>query len=126
MLVDGRNIDCLIERDGSSTVVQLLGERVVLDVEDERERAAAAVAGHKGGAGQLIEAAMPGVVVDLQVAEGDSVTAGSTVVVLEAMKMQNPMHAEADGVVSKVHVEVGQAVSSGQLLVEIDPPGESA
>ncbi|MEO0479966.1 MAG: biotin/lipoyl-containing protein [Planctomycetota bacterium] len=126
LLVDGRNIDCLIERAGSSTVVQLLGERVVLEVEDERERAAAAVAGHKGGLGQLIEAAMPGVVVDIQCAEGDTVVAGSTIVILEAMKMQNPMHVEADGVVSKVHVEVGQAVSAGELLIEIDPPEESS
>ena len=47
-------------QDSEGVLWLLLGERVVLDVEDERERAAAAVAGHKGGAGQLIEAAMPG------------------------------------------------------------------
>ena len=122
LIVDGECFDCLIDRQQGRSVVQLRGERVVVDVEDERERAAQAVAASKGGGKQVLEAAMPGVVVAVKVAEGDVVEAGQTVAVLEAMKMQNPLQAEAPGVVAKVHCAVGDAVSGGAVLVEIDPP----
>ena len=49
-------------------------------------------------------------------------SAGEVVVVLEAMKMQNPLGADADGVVSAVHVATGDTVSAGAVLVEVDPP----
>ena len=66
-LVDGRSFDCLLEREQGTTVVQLLGERVVVAIQDERELAAQRVAGHKGGGRRAIEAVMPGVVVDVKV-----------------------------------------------------------
>ena len=65
---------------------------------------------------------MPGIVVEVRVAVGDQVVAGQTLAVLEAMKMQNPMQAEADGVVRRVLVEAGQAVAGGALLLEIEAP----
>jgi acetyl-CoA carboxylase biotin carboxyl carrier protein len=52
--------------------------------------------------------------------EGDQVGAGDVLAVLESMKMEIPVYAEAPGFVSKVLVEVGQIVQEGDPLIEID------
>ena len=97
-----------------------LGERFVVHVEDERERAAHAVAGHKVGGRRELRAAMPGIVVDIKVAEGDAVEEGQTLVVLEAMKMQNPLQAESSGRILRVACKKGEAVTAGALLLEME------
>ena len=120
LLVDGQSLDVILERADGGMIVQCRGERIAVEVLDERERLSRAVASaHKGGP-QPLRAAMPGVVVDVRVGEGDRVAGGQTVVVLEAMKMQNPLQADAAGVVKRVHVAKGQAVAAGALLVEIE------
>jgi biotin carboxyl carrier protein len=124
-VVDGRSFDCLLEREQGTTVVQLLGERVVVAVQDERELAAQRVAGHKGGGRRAIEAVMPGVVVDVKVAEGDVVEDGQTLCILEAMKMQNPIPADGRAVVARVAVKAGDVVAGGDLLVELDDAPDS-
>jgi biotin carboxyl carrier protein len=62
---------------------------------------------------------MPGRVVGIAVAEGDAVVAGQALLVLEAMKMQNEIQAETDGVVRKIHVTAGENVEGDDLLVEL-------
>jgi biotin carboxyl carrier protein len=57
------------------------------------------------------------------VAEGDAVTAGQPVCVLEAMKMENNIMSEIDGTVKSVKVEVGQTVGAGDIVVVIEPAG---
>ena len=69
---------------------------------------------------EQVTAYMPGRVVSVLVAEGDAVRAGQGVIVLEAMKMQNEIQAEHDGVVKRVCVEPGQAVEGGDLLFELE------
>lgn len=123
-LVDGRSFDCLLEREQGTTVVQLLGERVVVAIQDERELAAQRVAGHKSGGRRAIEAVMPGVVVDVKVAEGDIVEDGQTLCILEAMKMQNPIPADGRAVVARVAVKPGDVVAGGDLLIELDDAPE--
>ncbi len=89
-------------------------------------RALAAGGNRKGGGARsmkLVRAAMPGIIVEVRVSEGDLVTAGQVLLVLEAMKMQNEISATADAVVKKVHVEAGASVAGGAKLVEFsDPP----
>ena len=63
---------------------------------------------------------MPGLVVRVDVEPGHRVEAGQGVVIIEAMKMENELKAEADGVVSRVLVEQGQAVEKGAVLVEFE------
>ncbi|MBI5879271.1 MAG: biotin/lipoyl-binding protein [Chloroflexi bacterium] len=83
------------------------------------ERSGSRRAQAAGGAGDLT-AQMPGQVVAVHVAEGDMVTHGQTLVVLEAMKMEMRVVAPRAGTVQKVLVSVGQVVERGQVLVELD------
>lgn len=69
-------------------------------------------------------APMPGKVVKLLVSEGQSVNAGDTLVVLEAMKMEHTVKAPADGVVTRLPVAEGEQVDSDALLVIVDPRSE--
>ncbi len=124
LLVDGQSHDVLVDTAGGVTQVQLGGELLKVEVQDERERTASAVAGHRGSGRQEIRAVMPGVVVDLVCQEGDVVEDGQTLLVLEAMKMQNPITAEAPGRVQKIHARKGEAVAGGALLVEVVPVEE--
>ena len=64
-----------------------------------------------------VRAPMPGLVLRVPVAEGDEVAAGQTLLVLEAMKMENAVKAPAAGTVQAVAVSEGQAVEKGALLV---------
>jgi pyruvate carboxylase subunit B len=120
LLVDGRSYDVLADVQRDQVVLQLLGERFVVQVEDERERAAHAAAGHHHGGHRELRAAMPGIVVDLRVRVGDHVEEGQTLVVLEAMKMQNPLAAMAAGRVTRVLCKQGDAVAAGALLIETE------
>lgn len=120
LLVDGRSADVVIDRFDGGARVQLRGEVIKVLVEDERERTAHEVAGAKAGGKRTVTASMPGVVVDVLVAEGDTVEDGQTLLVLEAMKMQNPIQAEGAGTVAKLHVEQGQALAAGAALVDLD------
>ncbi len=67
-----------------------------------------------------VTAYMPGRVVAVLVGEGDAVRAGQGVLVLEAMKMQNEIQAEHDGVVKRVLVAAGEAVEGGDVLFEME------
>ena len=81
--------------------------------------AAAAPAKGEAGAGTPVKAPLPGVVTKVLVANGQSVKKGDTVVVLEAMKMENNITAESDGTVSGVCCAVGDSVMEGTTLVTI-------
>ena len=71
------------------------------------------------GAGAPVKAPLPGVVTKVLVANGQSVKKGDTVVVLEAMKMENNITAECDGTVSGVCCAAGDSVMEGTTLVTI-------
>lgn len=73
------------------------------------------------GADGKLRAPLPGAVVDVMVAEGDTVQKGDKLVILEAMKMQTVLVAPYDGVVSKVSVQKGSQVQDSEILVEVDP-----
>ncbi|HVT18427.1 MAG TPA: biotin/lipoyl-containing protein [Thermoanaerobaculia bacterium] len=78
-------------------------------------------AGGKAGARRRrVTAYMPGRVVAVLAAEGEAVTAGQGVVVLEAMKMQNEIQAEQDGILARVLVQPGQSVDGGDPLFELE------
>ena len=71
-------------------------------------------------AAKAVVSPLPGVVVDVKVAACDVVKAGQTVAVLEAMKMENDILAECDGVVASVDVKNGDSVLEGAVLLTIN------
>jgi pyruvate carboxylase subunit B len=98
------------------------GYRFEAEALDERRRAlrdlTGAAAGPSGPA--PIVAPMPGLIVRINVAAGDTVEAGQGVVVMEAMKMENELRATAAGKVRSVDVTPGTAVEKGALLVSLE------
>ena len=63
---------------------------------------------------------MPGTILKVNVKEGDTVKAGDSVVILEAMKMENDITAPKDGVVKKLFVNEKQTVAKGEALFEVE------
>ena len=82
---------------------------------------AAPAAAPKAAAGAVtVKAPMPGNILDVKVKAGDSVKAGDTLLILEAMKMENEILAPQDGTVASVNVNKGDTVNSGDVLVSMN------
>jgi biotin carboxyl carrier protein len=98
------------------------GERWEVEVMDERTRYIRSLTGGSTGAGGggTLKAPMPGLVLRVQVTPGQNVAAGTGVIVLEAMKMENELKAAGTGVVRSVRVSAGEAVEKGQVLIEFE------
>lgn len=75
--------------------------------------------GSPSGVAQFLKAPLPGNILSIMVKEGDSVEKGQKLLVYEAMKMENDILAEGNGIVSKIHVNVGDTVLQGDMLIEI-------
>lgn len=71
------------------------------------------------GKGTPVKAPLPGVITSIEVAVGDAVKKGQTVIVLEAMKMQNNINAENDGTVTSITVSKGDSVMEGTVMMTI-------
>ncbi|KQS14356.1 acetyl-/propionyl-CoA carboxylase subunit alpha [Curtobacterium sp. Leaf183] len=83
------------------------------------KRRSSAVRGGLTSSGAAVTSPMQATVVKLAVAEGDTVVKGDLLVVLEAMKMEQPVQAHKDGVVTGLNAPVGQTISSGHVLLEL-------
>ena len=127
------------EVDGSVAEVEVNGTPFKVEFEKPIKKAAAPVAkpaaksaapaaaaapvakpaAPAGGAGTTVSSPLPGVILDVCVKEGDAVKRGQTVMVLEAMKMENAIEATADGTVTAIKVGKGDSVLEGAPLVII-------
>lgn len=67
-----------------------------------------------------INAPMPGIILEVNVSEGDEVKKGDFLCVLEAMKMENTLTAPRDGIVKSVNIAKGETVDKGKLLIELE------
>ena len=103
--------------------VSIDGHRFTVEALDERARVIRELssAGRKVVAPAHLMAPMPGLVVRVNVKEGDQVRPGQGLVVMEAMKMENELRATAPAVVKRVAVAAGSAVEKGALLLEMEP-----
>ena len=98
------------------------GDRWEVEVLDERTRhlRSLTTAGDRARVPATLRAPMPGLVVRVMVETGQKVAAGTGLVVLEAMKMENELKAPAAGTVSLIRTQAGAAVEKGQVLVEFE------
>ncbi|MBR5076124.1 MAG: acetyl-CoA carboxylase biotin carboxyl carrier protein subunit, partial [Bacteroidales bacterium] len=80
---------------------------------------AAAAAPKPAGAGKKIESPLPGVIISVDVKEGQAVKRGQKVAVIEAMKMENEILADVDGTITAIHVKQGDSVLEGADIVTI-------
>ena len=123
LLLDGRSEAMAVESGaGGQWIITRRGERYEVEVLDERTRHIRGLTGggDRARSAPTLKAPMPGLVVRVQVEAGQSIAAGSGVIVLEAMKMENELRAAAAGVVRTIRVQPGEAVEKGQVLVEFD------
>ena len=100
-------------------------EKPVVKVQPVAAKPAAAPAAKPAAAtaavdGHAIKTPLPGVIIDVKVNVGDTVAKGQTVVVLEAMKMENNINADRDGKVTAIQVTKGDTVADGAVLVVME------
>ena len=120
-----RVVESAGDGDGAGLTVEVMigGRPYMVSVQDERSQALASLAGgsHTGG-DVAIHAPMPGLVVNVLAEEGAEVKRGQTVVVLEAMKMENDLTAPRTGIVKSIRARKGQTVNQGDTLAVIGDP----
>jgi acetyl-CoA/propionyl-CoA carboxylase biotin carboxyl carrier protein len=113
-----------VELDGRRFDVKVLvPEPPWAAIAERRRERVSAGAGGAGGVGAIVSP-MQGTVLSVHVAEGDEVTAGQVICIVEAMKMENEVHAPRDGIVSGLSVRPGEPIGTGQVICAIEPTTE--
>ena len=105
--------------DMPTAPVQSIPAAPVLSSPVQQVQPAPQAAAPASGSGKKITSPLPGVIVALKVNVGDKVAAGQEVAVLEAMKMENSIEAEAPGTVTAIHVAKGDSVLEGAPIITI-------
>jgi biotin carboxyl carrier protein len=103
-----------LQLDGRSRDVEVIDERTRVIREMSNVQTA-------GARVRSLRAPMPGLVVKVEVEEGQDVIGGQGVVIVEAMKMENELSADTAARVTRVLVAAGDTVEKGQVLVELEP-----
>jgi biotin carboxyl carrier protein len=103
-----------------SVSLKINNNRYTVDVKDKFDLLLEKMGISSASAGKVnnIKAPMPGLIINLKVAEGDTVKAGDQLLILEAMKMENILKSPGDGVVKKIKVKKGDSVEKNQVLIE--------
>ena len=115
LLIDGQHITAYVSSDNAKRWVTVNGQTFVLT-----KSSGAPKGGHTQHVAGELTAPMPGQVRAVNVSEGDAVTKGQTLLVLEAMKMEIRVQSPQDGIVKKLLVKQGQTVEREQILIEIE------
>ena len=111
--VDGRRFDVTVLEPEPPWAV----------IAERRRRRGAAHGGGRAGRDAIVSP-MQGTVLSVQVADGDTVSAGQVICVVEAMKMENEVHSLRDGIVSELSVRAGEPVGTGQVICVVAPEQE--
>ena len=114
-----------VDSGKTETVLQFGTSVRRMGVLSERDKLLGSGGGAGGADSGEITVSMPGKIVKLMVSPGTEVVTGQAVLIAEAMKMENEVKSECDGVVSEVLVNVGDTVDPGQLLIRITPEGSN-
>jgi biotin carboxyl carrier protein len=126
LLVDGQPFRVHVVHDGQRSLAAIEG--YVYEFSRAGEKKGLSRQREAGRSSPEIRSPMPGKILEVRIAEGATVEAGQVLVLLEAMKMENSLTAEAAARVKKIHVSAGDLVDLGQLLVELEfaPEGSAS
>lgn len=117
--IDGKNVEGTVAYSRGTLWVHMDGETFTYEPERKGGRR-----GGRGSGGAInpgeIAAPMPGKIIKILVQKGDKVSAHQVLLVMEAMKMEYTLKAQADGVVSEISCEPGQQVALGQVLAKLE------
>ncbi len=119
VLVGERSFEVRIGEGLEGLLAEVNGTAFEMRLFDPREASSAAGAAEQSGR-RHVKAPMPGKVIRLLVAEGDSVAPGQGLVVMEAMKMQNELKSPKTGRVTKIATAAGATVAAGEVLVTLE------
>jgi biotin carboxyl carrier protein len=120
LLLQGKSYEVKQETVGAESNVVVGQERFSASVRDPRSFRSRRRSGASEQGVMKIKAPMPGKVVRILAPAGFQVEMGQSVLVIEAMKMQNELKAPKTGMVKKINVEEGAAVDAGQALAEVE------
>jgi biotin carboxyl carrier protein len=125
LLIGGRSYTARVARNEGGLTVWIGGHRVRLELATG-DSETVAVAGGGAPASGAIKAPMPGSVVKVLVSEGDEVGVNQSLVIVEAMKMENEVRSPVAGTVKSVNVAAGDSVGTTEAMIEIEPEGDGA
>jgi len=126
LLIAGTSYDIFINKsiEKQTYEISFAGQHFEVKVEDERNKLLTELVKSGASIGEAVVCApMPGLVIDVPVEQGAAVTAGQTLVVLEAMKMENDLSSPIAGTIQELRVTKGQTVDEGEVLLVVTQKG---
>jgi biotin carboxyl carrier protein len=121
--VNGKSYDVLVQKKATSPILasgnNCMETAVLLNSVSVTASSAAKSGALLSDEGEKVVAPMPGKIIEINVRVGERVKQGQTLLIMEAMKMHNPILAAKDGVVVQLFVKVNDPVQSGQSLLAI-------
>lgn len=117
LIVDGKTYDVFAEEGATGYHVIIGGRTIAVDTQTGRRARSGESQDFGDGGEWVLKSPMAGVVRDIGVKADDEVTEGQVLITVEAMKMQNELHARRAGQVKAVYVSVGQRVDQGTPLI---------
>ena len=124
VIVDAKSADFALQPNGPVWELHGKERSHYLMVPDPRKKLGGRPGSGADGGPVTVRAAMPGKIVQVEVAEGDRVAAGTGLLIIEAMKMENEIRSEGPGVVKAILVKPGMTVERDAVLIEIGPAEE--
>jgi len=122
----GRSCTVSLAGDGPRRFLNALGRSFVLSEPSRDSNRFAGSEDKEAGQAAAVKAPMPGRVIKLCVSEGQAVRKHQSLLIVEAMKMENDIRSPLNGVVRKIHVSAGEIVDSEKILVELEPKAQEA
>jgi len=120
MLIEGQAYEVGLGKDGNHFSVYFYNDTIELDLFDARKFQASNTVRSSSSSGPLkILAPMPGKIVKVAVQEHSTVKEGDSLLIMEAMKMQNELKAPRDGTIGRVRVKSGETVEQKQTLLSV-------
>ena len=117
--VNGKSYDVQVEEISASNESTPINDSIDLGETSKPQKEEVKKENKRTADGEAIKSPMPGTIVSVNVKEGQNVSSGDVLVILEAMKMENEILAPRDAVVSSVNVSKGQSVESDTILLSL-------